>query len=215
MPSEEKEKYKKVRPKFTSQRSNRKKRIVNDHGWDECGVAFFNERLKMFRLFRRNKDIWDMFIESWYEYVEQQGFGKHYRKKSSLDLDISDDEFAGPTSHQTAASFALPGDSDFEPDDEEPEDESGDEEDTDEGEKARASTAFLEGDTVTGDVSYAELNNNIQASIKSKGGKISSYDSSSDGSSSDDNSSMGKVVPTRRKSKSDLSQKKRSVSTSP
>ena len=112
MTNDEKAKYLKKAPKFSNKRE---KKNYLEHGFSKSGVAFYNEKWKMWRQFFGDKGKWDKLEICWEEYVRQTGFGRQWKSSSDVEDNYDDvqeevDETM-PVNH-----FAMPGDDDFEED---------------------------------------------------------------------------------------------------
>jgi hypothetical protein len=112
MTNEEKATYLKKAPKFTKKRE---KKTYLEHGFSKSGVAFYNEKWKMWRQFFMDKGKRDKLEICWEEYVRVTGFGRQWKSSSDVEDNYDDVEEevdeTMPINH-----FAMPGDDDFEGD---------------------------------------------------------------------------------------------------
>lgn len=113
--TEEKEKYKKLAPKFTS--SKGRKRDVYEHGWNRQGLEFFKKVLKELKRLTHNNDYVDRRNVAWEKYLEdmQGTAGSQYSKKTASTKNLEEEE-EDIEEYDDDDLYGLPGDEGFVPD---------------------------------------------------------------------------------------------------
>ena len=70
--SAEKERFRKVQPKFSSSQGQKKRYL--SHGWSKAGVLFYEKGVQMWKSFSSDKDAWQGLEVLWDDYVREKGF---------------------------------------------------------------------------------------------------------------------------------------------
>ena len=82
MSDEDRLKYHKLTPKFTQKKGVRC--AFSESRWSQEGVLFYQRCLKKLVDFASGEDMYERLELVWEEYVEETGFGVHWREKTSL-----------------------------------------------------------------------------------------------------------------------------------
>ena len=111
MDEDDKERYQKVSPKWTSNEGV--KREFMEVGWKGEGIAFYNKVTEAVKQAKLNKEEWEELEEGWKEYADKHCDLTHYRRpKKAHTAPLPPLEV--PAEQRLPTSFSLPGDDDYE-----------------------------------------------------------------------------------------------------
>ena len=106
--SADRERYTKKRAKFTDRKN---KRSYLRAGWNKEGIEFYETQLASWRKFRRNKMLWSKLEVAWDSYVEDSGFGSHWKEQVHGEEECEETYYANSVPPDR---FSVPGDENFE-----------------------------------------------------------------------------------------------------
>ena len=109
LPAEEQESYMRKQGKFANKKGH-KARYCEDNTTKE-GKLFYKGQLEVWKLLFRNGDKMDRLQVVWEEYVQEYGFGHHWRASG---FELEDDQGNSEEEEDVDLPFSLPGDDDFE-----------------------------------------------------------------------------------------------------
>ena len=106
--NEEKEKYMKVEPKFTSRKGQ--KRLYLKHGFRKAGLQFFAKQHSEWRKFMGNQELFNKLDMSFTEYSSQVDVARHW---ASTPEDVMQEEPEDDYEYEDGNYFSTPGDDGF------------------------------------------------------------------------------------------------------